>query len=548
MPESRTLQGSRTSQGSHASQVMTTKPLSCAICKLPGYQACMHCGGGAGCGDDCREVPGARPCTVCGGSAYCTDDCRDMDRPIHAMLCHQYRNVGAPPQRVAGSDEYSLAIVLHETDQRPKFHWVYSGKRGCIYGVQIGEAKEAQAERILFDDALESELEDWREKRITVQYNSRRGIGLSQEDRVEIRMREHHIRQKMDENGTLREVCRMQPRQQIKGPVIITHRKKPGKGEAGTLGSVNLNHFRTAIDYLQSLELTTNAVRLACDGEREVGFLDHYSREVIDFDHQAFRAPISPISHLLGIQIHIRKLEHDDYCDCPSCVRRASDNVHASFLMTDWDSTSGRFGEFLAGFGRTTDTAVGGVLCARVDKRDLPRQHVEAMALFSTRILQEVYSHALGDVEYGIRDQHSRRAGAITAVLQYATPEYFDAYFELLREERNKKFGDWVIVSTPYGASDFDAENGQEKKDRRERRGRELRELFNEMGLAWGGAVADSGVIMADYPSDTPQVKGIAVPRRVSGQVRQAERKYERDASEESSMALLNGNKREDDA
>lgn len=439
---------------------------TCAICNTPGNHILQ--------------------CPDCGNGAWCSDQCREMDQPLHDVLCKEYKKLPKNPPKYRDDQYYVVAIYFDPSKDHPELYWVYASSRGSVIkGTPVdGYNSAAKPKKLLLSQAADDSHKF--EKVLKIEHNLRRGFILNHSNLLQLHLRGYSRRVNTPHNQSLAKLVTLPGQINSNGPVVMTRRVFDTTTRVvGELENFNLNDLRSALDYLSGLRLTIRVVWVSCHADKYDAKLPGYEAKVLDFDHKVFENALSPLSQLVDVPIHVKTLQHaDELVNSESNMQ----NVAAAFLMIDWDKMSRRFGEFLPSWA--VNDKFGAVYAARLDKTDLKPQHVEALSLFGRRVLMPIHNHlqekARPELQLdgvGDGEDAGRKVGVCDKVLKYATMQYFDTYFELLRAARQVDYHDWKHVCNPYRAHDMEERSAAEKKEVRKACERSLRMVFDEMSV-----------------------------------------------------------------
>lgn len=493
------------------------------------------------------NVPNAEPCTTCHSTGWCTgSDCKDRDFLTHNLLCGSISALEERPPRLPGYDDYALAVFFPVNETQPRLVWVVIGQGG-IHGRIIGGT---ETERLI----VNMKGEHLEERTFSIRNNIRRGFNLSTRGRVQIRCAASSEYSKLPSNKSLFKFGSHSALRQLRGPAVVVRSTLDDADKKGTLEDITLRDFRSALDYCwafnpkqvpelrrdEIVELTAQAVRIQSrdeiseDPENKHAFKQYIpeivqprlwvNKKRLEMLHPVFNAPLSPLSQLIDFPLYVRRIKHVNDCSCT--MRAWTENAYASFLMIDYDVMSMCFGQPLAQFG--LQDHVGGVLVARIDRLKLYIGQVEAISYYSRNTLDEIRRYLIeepksvfGSVSDSFNAKDEKEKGDYQQeingqVLKYATPEHFDAFFELYRAAASRFDSLWETMLNPYHYHRLNKRSASDIAARRARCEAEIRSMFEKMGSEWktGPTQASTNGRDSTDPSSSAMSSPMMVPQR----------------------------------
>lgn len=151
--------------------------------------------------------------------------------------------------------------------------------------------------------------------------------------------------------------------------------------------------------------------------------------------------PVSPISELIGMPVHVRKIPpHASWKDDTTCGRYV--NVEATLLCMAVKPSS----DFWGLAPKFWQNRVGSVLITRVDGNDIAPQEVEVLCAYTRWFVEEPMQDAKeGAGSYGDK----KRVAEYKKTVETVTPEAFHTFYEGFKTKKGAKDPSWAAVQDP---------------------------------------------------------------------------------------------------
>lgn len=158
-----------------------------------------------------------------------------------------------------------------------------------------------------------------------------------------------------------------------------------------------------------------SGVRISCRGDQICG-RDKFEAVKVPRDHPIFNAPVTSISKLIGMPIHVRRCPPDKKLQNTKYDRT---NQAATFLHLNADPADEGWGWAPMDW----QEPAGSVIVIRKDGKALQLCHIEALCHFCQYVLQPIFEDSLGS------GMHPEKPISKAEVLSRMTPRGFENFY-----------------------------------------------------------------------------------------------------------------------